>query len=966
MEGQEENIVKSVRNRTNALGLVAVASFFAVGAARGNTDTWGIPGNDGMWHLGAPADWYIGTPPAVTGEYSDGDAVIFDDTATSGFDITVANGGVSAASVTFNNSTNAYSFTGGPIGGSGTVTMNGSGMVTLRSVNSYTGGTVFNGGILNAAAGSLGTGLLSFNGGTLQFNGAFDPTTTTTGTNPVTLNGDGGTFDTNGQNISIAGAVVGAGGLTKVGSGSLTMTGSNTYTGATIINGGTLSGGDTIPTGGPVVVNGGTLDLVSVDGLEHAHETLSYGSLSGNSSSGLITDSGTTAGTDALTFNQTNDGTYAGSINDGPARSIALTKTGPNTLILSGSNNYSGGTTITGGLLEFSSASSLPSTATGSILITAPGALAATGAFTDVSSTIQAVDSASTGAVALVSSGSPINDTADFSTHDSLSLGAVGLVTYTGQIIPGSGGYMLGGGGGVLTLPAASGPYQLTGNNSLTVGNNGLPGAVALGAANNYTGGTTVAGGTLVVSAYGATGAGDVAVATLPGTSGTLAGTGTILGNVRLGAGGTISPDGGTLTIAQSLTLVANSTLSYNLTTNDLIQVNGNLSAPASGTVNVNINAISQYTNYPLINYTGPAPGAGTTWNLTFGGMASPPGVAAQVSTSTNGVVSLDFTSGPTAPTPPYMLPHGTYIPPSREPNLPPGSPVMTCYNEDIAQLVTGTTQYQLNLVLAGDVGPGGFSLTGYPTFGPAGDTGIAYHYNSVTNYTTISIYPTASSPFINGVPYGFDGHIGYCLPVGPGGGHEGQSPLVLAKYWGGCNGYLPVTPAPGNYLPVGRFTDSVTNIGVGQPFVFCILYSEVESNEGGNWSTASEWSELQVPIGQAFNVQLFDDAMNNAPDFVFDAKFMFSTTEIPLDDLGSTYENPDTSGLFQSLTIPSPQVLIPGLFDGEEIPAGSDGTAQLIYTMPEPATASAMAILAAGLFIRRQRSPKPAGYVRS
>ena len=57
------------------------------------------------------------------------------------------------------------------------------------------------------------------------------------------MKGGGAKVDTNGQNITIAQALVdggGGGGLTKYGSGVLTLTGSNTYTGATIVNTGRL------------------------------------------------------------------------------------------------------------------------------------------------------------------------------------------------------------------------------------------------------------------------------------------------------------------------------------------------------------------------------------------------------------------------------------------------------------------------------------------------------------------------------------------------------------------------------------------------------------------------------------------------------------------------------------------------------------------------------------------------------
>ena len=80
--------------------------------------------------------------------------------------------------------------------------------------------------------------------------------------------------------------------------------------------------------------------------------------------------------------------------------------------------------------------------------------------------------------------------------YNSLSLGAVGSVAYGGTIEPGSNGYLLGGGGGTLACNT-----QLTGTNSLTVGGGTV---VLTNTANNYSGITAVAGGTLKLGANNA------------------------------------------------------------------------------------------------------------------------------------------------------------------------------------------------------------------------------------------------------------------------------------------------------------------------------------------------------------------------------------------------------------------------------------------------------------------------------
>jgi hypothetical protein len=77
---------------------------------------------------------------------------------------------------------------------------------------------------------------LTFGGGTLKFLASATPFTTG---RQIVLNADG-TFDTNGNDATLAGLISGNGHLIKIDAGVLTLSHSNAYSGGTLLNGGTL------------------------------------------------------------------------------------------------------------------------------------------------------------------------------------------------------------------------------------------------------------------------------------------------------------------------------------------------------------------------------------------------------------------------------------------------------------------------------------------------------------------------------------------------------------------------------------------------------------------------------------------------------------------------------------------------------------------------------------------------------
>ena len=166
-----------------------------------------------------------------------------------------------------------------------------------------------------------------------------------------------------GDVLTISGVIGGAGGLTKVGAGTLALTRANTYSGDTGISAGTLrvAAGNVIPDGagkGNVVVEG-TLDL---NGWSEA--------INGLSGSGIIDN--TAAGTASLGVGMNDQGgTFSGTIQD-TGGDLTVNKLSTGTLTLGGSNSYNGATTIDSG---------------GTLVITHANALGRTGSGTTVSAT---------------------------------------------------------------------------------------------------------------------------------------------------------------------------------------------------------------------------------------------------------------------------------------------------------------------------------------------------------------------------------------------------------------------------------------------------------------------------------------------------------------------------------------------------------------------------------------------------
>ena len=145
------------------------------------------------------------------------------------------------------------------------------------------------------------------------------------------------------------GGTLGTISLVISGSGMQVLAGNNTYTGGTMVSGGTLQLGNNRALGvGGLTVS--TSTLLDLNGFSPAIGALNGGGLIDNVAGG---------GVSLLTIGSGgSSGTFSGTIQNSSG-TTALIKVGGGTQVLTGTNTYSGGTQINGGILAFS-ASALP------------------------------------------------------------------------------------------------------------------------------------------------------------------------------------------------------------------------------------------------------------------------------------------------------------------------------------------------------------------------------------------------------------------------------------------------------------------------------------------------------------------------------------------------------------------------------------------------------------------------------
>ena len=419
----------------------------------------------------------------------------------------------------------------GSITGAGGLTKTGAGQLTLSGSNSYSGGTFINVGTL--ALGSAGS-IATSSGVTLSGTATFD---ITAGSQTIQdLTGLSGTVNLGssrltlgtGNSTTFGGVIFGSGGgITKIGTGSLTLNGTSTYTGDTIIDHGTLAVSGT----SAAITSSGATMYVGQNNGDNGTLTVSNGGQVSNGSGYIGYNSGSTGSV-----------TVTGTGSSWTTNELLVGAFGTGTLTISNggqvSDNY--------GYIGFFSGS------TGTVTVTGTGSSwinnfylyvgeSGTGTLT-ISNGGQVSDgtaligdgSGSTGTVTVDGTGSSWTNTSN------LFVGEFGTGTLTvsngGQVSDSSGDIGVGASStGTVTVDGTGSSWTNTGN--LYVGESG-------------TGTLTVSNGGQVSDIFGyiGVGTGSTGTVTVDGTGSTWTNT----GNLYVGESGT-----GTLTVSTSGTVTA-------------------------------------------------------------------------------------------------------------------------------------------------------------------------------------------------------------------------------------------------------------------------------------------------------------------------------------------------------------------------------------------------------------------------
>jgi autotransporter-associated beta strand protein len=441
----------------------------------------------------------------------------------------------------------------------GALTLNG-GTLNLNGNNISQSGITFNGGVLTATGGGVlslnstdtairftGTPAAASSGAAINLTGATggDIIKSATAGTPILS----GALDLGGVSRTIAladtaadvaeltlsgqvsnGGIVlnnGLGGTSTQDFGTLVLSGTNTYDGATLITKGRIVinnasslgssvGGTTIESRGTLALGGAGITIAAAGITVAENLTLNRNNTTGEyASSAIQNNSGNNilSGTISLSSNASIDvagGSLAISNSISETAASSLTKTGGSLLTLSGSNSYSGGTTINGGGIVINADAALgavPVSAATNVTFSGSGSLQQASATSALTLNANRSIVINTGATATFNAGGAANVltiNGEVSNQTStgnfrLATAASGSATTGTVVLTGSNNFAAGSiislgaigtniGGGILRLANSN----ALGSNAVTIAGNGSGQNVLGEAAVELTGGITI------------------------------------------------------------------------------------------------------------------------------------------------------------------------------------------------------------------------------------------------------------------------------------------------------------------------------------------------------------------------------------------------------------------------------------------------------------------------------------------
>jgi fibronectin-binding autotransporter adhesin len=377
----------------------------------GTSASWSIPGNFTADHTGAVLQ--------TTQLGANNNVVLTADSPS----------GTNTASQTLDNSYTVNSLTFSSVApattlGTGAGGNGASNTLTLNAVNGF---SVTAGIAPVTVTYGAGTGLVMQNGAAAQNLNV-----------PVVLGGSQTwEIDSLTNALTIQGTISDGGtgySLTKTGAGTLILSAANTYSGGTVVSAGTLilGAGGSLLSMGALTVDGGALNLA---GNNQTVASLSDGGVS----TGTITSS---IGAGTLTINNTTPNTYSGTITDentvNNTSSLALVLQSSSNVTLSGSNSFTGGTTLVSGNITAASNYALgnPTSQNANAGLTFNNSSSATAYFTSANPQVASINNGAseTGPANII-----LGNTSNGGSSTTLYIGAGGSAqTFAGDIFSGT------------------------------------------------------------------------------------------------------------------------------------------------------------------------------------------------------------------------------------------------------------------------------------------------------------------------------------------------------------------------------------------------------------------------------------------------------------------------------------------------------------------------------------------------